>query len=157
MVYVRFVRSLACIVIFVGCSYSDPDLAGTRFRCEGESACPEGQVCANAVCVVPTHDGVACTTTCDAGKQCCIDGTNPPFCIAATDTCLGRYASCDGEEDCPSGTVCCADGVDQHCTADVQCGRAACLQDTDCPSTAPNCCADAFELSPWKVCSLTPC
>jgi Dickkopf N-terminal cysteine-rich region len=158
MVYVRFVRSLACLVIFVGCSYSDPDLDDTRFRCAGDSACPNGNICVNAVCVVPSHDGVGCMTeTCAPGKQCCIDGTNAPFCIAATETCLGRFASCDGEEDCASGTVCCADGVDLHCTAEARCGRAACLQDADCPSTAKNCCADTFDSVPWKACSPSPC
>lgn len=157
MVYARFVRSLSCIVIFVGCSYSDPDLAGTRFRCEGDGACPEGLVCRSAVCVVPSHDGVACTTPCAAGKECCIDGTNDPFCIDATETCLGRYATCDTATDCPRGTVCCSDGVDQHCVADGLCGRAACQDRVDCPTTAPNCCGETVDPLPWKFCSLSPC
>jgi hypothetical protein len=150
------VRAIASVVIFAAaCSYSDPDLGGTRFRCDGNAPCPSGQKCVSAVCVAATADGVACTTKCEAGEKCCVDEINPPRCMAATDSCPGRAAFCDGVEDCGSDQVCCTVGVDLTCQP--SCSQAACQTAEDCPSGSPNCCTDSSGPVPWKVCQFEPC
>jgi hypothetical protein len=156
MVYVRTVRALACVIIFAACSYSDPKLDNTHFRCDSGGKCPSGQKCAGSLCVAATHDGVACTTPCGADEQCCDDGTNPLRCIPATDNCLGNSAFCDEASDCQSGSRCCAVGIDQQCDLEDSCAQFACQAASDCLSEAPNCCDDD-PVKPWKICRRDPC
>jgi hypothetical protein len=112
----------------------------------------------NGLCVVASHDGVACEPApCLAGEQCCDDTINPRRCIPATDECLGTSAFCDGTEDCGGDTFCCQGGTLQTCAADDECAQTICQEPEDCPSTAQNCCVDTTGSKPWKVCSLFPC
>jgi hypothetical protein len=148
---------VVALIAFCACSFSDPDLSNTRFSCDGDVACPEGQLCNGGTCHVSSHDGIACGAPCSASEQCCNDLTNPPRCIPASDNCPGTTAFCDGREDCPTGTLCCSSGVEQNCAAENACARFACQQAADCPSSFPNCCPDDFDPQPWSFCSLEPC
>jgi hypothetical protein len=86
-------------------------------------------------------------TTCDADtQQCCISGGGgggSASCIGLNDTCQGLPISCDGPEDCPSGTpICCATLTMQEriVTCTDQCDDTTlCRLDTDC-GTGEKCC-----------------
>jgi hypothetical protein len=151
------------LVLLAACwSYDDPNYNFYEFRCDDTHGCPKGQSCKSGLCQfqASTYDGVICGAShCEDGDQCCFaDGMTR--CLAATESCSGTdsiAARCDGLEDCPQGTTCCA-GVIQAaaCRQGDTCSDRLCLDSTDCGGNY--CCPDTFNTSsPFKLCSSDPC
>jgi hypothetical protein len=145
--------ALSILLLVGGC---EPDYGHSAFLCNEEHSCPEDQMCVLGRCRrgTPRGDaGVECQdATCDAAQQCCVDGVNPPRCIAVGVVCQGTSALCDGVDDCQLGDLCCADG--HTVTCDKTCRDFACHSGADCPATVPNCCPSDM---PWGECSQFPC
>lgn len=158
------VRVIACLFVIV-CACA-PDASDTAFLCDsdrgGDRGCPSGQSCVAGRCRRGGASGtVECAAeTCSTTEQCCVDGINPPRCIAANASCPGASAICDERADCAAGDYCCS-GSTTACGG--TCKVAACLDaDLDCPSPSPNCCfgkdTDDTDLElPWGRCSAEPC
>ncbi|HET9626755.1 MAG TPA: hypothetical protein VFP84_35575 [Kofleriaceae bacterium] len=149
-------RALVVLLVCVGCA---PDTALTAFLCGAGDACPADQVCLAGRCrrgPAPHADGVICGgARCTTDEQCCVDGTNPPRCLAAANAnCPGLVALCDGEEDCTGGDKCCADASLVTCSTD--CTTVVCQTDDDCPAGRPNCCMADPAVS-WGTCQLASC
>jgi hypothetical protein len=134
--------------MLVGCT---PSLDGTAFKCDADHACPSDQSCIFGRCRLVAPVAIGCgSSSCTPDEECCVDDTNPPRCIAATDSCPGTSALCDSIDDCGSGEHCC----DADTTAcGVDCSVTACKTDVDCPSTEPNCCPQSD--LPWGTCMLS--
>lgn len=157
------VRRLLVFVLGVA-SACAPDASDTAFRCDtdrgGHHGCPSGQGCVYGRCRRGGATGmVECgAETCTERQQCCVDGTNPPRCIAADATCPGIAALCDDRADCASGDYCCG-GETTACGG--SCAVVTCLDGVlDCPSDSPNCCFDTALSGldvPWGSCSPLPC
>ena len=150
--------ALGYAVALAACTYDDPAYQATMFRCDPAHACPSSQTCLGGVCQRSgsDNDGVKCggTLTCTPGQQCCVDGTNAPRCLAASESCPGTGALCDGVRDCDAASVCC-DGANQVACGDANsCNTLACAVNADCPSDEPNCCHVAATGGPWGDCYL---
>lgn len=151
-------RALVLCIGFAACAYNDPTYQATMFRCDPAHACPGDQTCLGGVCQHSGDgDGVKCggTLVCTPGQQCCIDGTNAPRCLAASETCPGTGALCDGARDCNTSSVCCDGAGEVACGDAASCNTLACAVDTDCPSDEPNCCHDPMSTLPWGDCYFT--
>lgn len=146
--------ALALLVTLAACQ---PDYSDTAFLCDATHGCPDGQTCLSGRCrrgnVIPV---IACGpgVTCTNGEQCCVDGTNPPRCIAGGDACPGYGAVCDGSADCQTGDTCCYGGDLTYCRAECI-SSVVCTEDLDCPSSEPRCCPDADVV--WGYCQFAPC
>jgi hypothetical protein len=159
------VRYAWLVLLAIGC-YEAPDYSGTRFKCDDEHACPDGQACVNGFCgggsgsnmvdAAPPAIGVACgATTCTTGQKCCADFLNGPTCIALGASCAGIAATCDGVEDC-AGNACCSDagGSAAACGAAAMCtNQTICRENADCTTpNQPMCCMIPGTGEPWGRC-----
>lgn len=142
------------------CSYDEPNLDDTQFKCGGMQTCPSGQICLGGLCQHSgrDRDGVVCGAAgiCGADEQCCVDSENGPRCIAASAACPGTAALCDGVEDCDTGSQCCELGVLVACGRS-ECSTVVCVTGTDCPSDQPNCCPNIVATDPWGTCQFNQC
>lgn len=157
-------RYLAVLVVLIGC-YEAPDYSGTRFKCDDEHACPDGQLCINGFCggstsgqdgaidSPPSDLGVACgEMTCGANEKCCANILGTPSCIALSATCAGITATCDGTEDC-AGTPCCETGGGTITCVTTCSGQHVCRDNADCTDpTQPACCMIPGTGEPWGRC-----
>lgn len=145
---------IAILLAGLAACYEAPDYGATTFRCDTAHGCPEGQTCLDGLCRGgggTRHDGVACgAQTCPSGQQCCVDFISAPHCIAAGAQCAGFGATCDGLEDCDTGT-CCEVGARADCTPGA-CNDPVCLQPADCPAAQPMCCLGLTPGEPWGHC-----
>ncbi len=139
---------LSLVIGIAGCS---PDTTNTAFKCDASHGCPTGQSCLAGRCRRGGASGeVDCgVETCANLQMCCADGVNVPHCIAAGKDCNGIGALCDGVEDCQAGDACCA-GSTTACGVD--CETTVCVDDDDCPTTEPNCCASD---TPFRECRVS--
>ncbi len=84
--------------------------------------------------------GLPCgTDTCEANEECCA-GPGGSECVA-TGTCANTTFSCDGDEDCDGGEICCpTGGGGTECLANDTCPTPQCETNDDCEAPTPNCC-----------------
>lgn len=100
-----------------------------------------------AVAVGPACDNTTCT---NGTEDCCL-GTQGNVCVA-TNTCPTQGFACDGPEDCSGGAKCCyGNGGGGSTCKTTSCQAQACHVDTDCPASAPKCCAKTFTPN-YNVC-----
>jgi hypothetical protein len=175
---VRYALSL----LLVAACYQAPDYGGTRFKCDDEHGCPEGQTCIAGFCSIGTTgvagfcstggtgnvdakqpdspqqqnaNGVLCgTVTCSLTQKCCADVISGPTCVGITAVCAGLAAVCDGTEDC-NGTACCSAGQNFVCSQLCQDQTTQiCREPADClNASAPNCCFNTSGTpEPWGRC-----
>lgn len=149
-------------MLAAGC-YSAPDYGGTRFKCDADHGCPEGQTCIAGFCNegsgsnqvdAASVTGVLCGgTTCAAGQKCCADVLAGPTCMALGATCAGLSATCDGIEDC-NGMPCCDGNPSIACG--TTCASQICREAADCTDPgAPMCCLGVGPSEPWGRCFAT--
>ncbi len=76
--------------------------------------------------------GAACDV--DGGQACCVDGT-ARACGDRNGGCAGTQMNCQGDADCPHGTVCCQSGgfVGSQCLADCGGRPRYCYGSAECP------------------------
>lgn len=153
------------VLLAIGC-YEAPDYTGTRFKCDDDHVCPDGQQCVAGVCggngggsnmidAATSPIGVQCgAMQCTSGQKCCADFLGGPNCIPASAACnTGIAATCDGIEDCAGG-ACCENG-----TIVVECqptcsGQTICRDNADCVNSGmPMCCPSIGTMEPWGKCS----
>jgi len=154
-VYVVGVRLAAIAMLLAGAAcYDAPDYGATTFRCDATHGCPAGQTCVAGLCRGgggTQGDGVACgAQVCASGLQCCVDFIDPPICLPAGVMCVGLSATCDGLEDCQTGT-CCRVGAGAECTT-ASCNDPICREPADCPAAQPMCCTGITTGEPWGHC-----
>lgn len=154
-------------LVCFGC-YSAPDYDDTRFKCNAQHGCPDGQVCISGFCTVmsgngdggstmdvaPGGTGVVCgSMTCSTNQKCCADFVNGPSCIALTAGCSGYEATCDGIEDCNGGSCCDTGGSMIGCEASCNTTQQICREDADCTNNnLPKCCFGTGANEPWGRC-----
>jgi hypothetical protein len=155
----RLPATIIALLLVASCSYQAPDTGDVLFRCDANRGCPSEMSCVGGVCLrgIADGDGVVCGgATCPVGQRCCIDGINPPRCLANIDTCDGEAKFCDGREDCGSELCCAPIGrTAARCETAATCLSFSCLDHNDCPSTAPNCCLQSRGID--KLCEFAPC
>ncbi|HEY5923966.1 MAG TPA: hypothetical protein VIV11_19940 [Kofleriaceae bacterium] len=152
------------VLLAIGC-YEAPDYSGTRFKCDSEHACPNNQPCVNGFCSagsgsnmidsgMPPQVGIACgSATCSGSQKCCVDFVSGPACVAATTSCTGFLAACDGKEDCGGSFCCDISGTVIEC-ATICTNSVICRDNADCPTTLSQCCPPTTQFEPWGRCNI---
>ena len=167
-------RCAVLLLVIVGC-YEAPDYSGTRFKCDVDHPCPEGQLCSSGFCTetmtsdggrndgsprdssmidtAPGGAGVLCgSIVCGSQQKCCADFAAGPSCVALGAGCNGYAATCDGTEDC-AGIPCCDVGGQM-----IQCATSCptltiCREPADCTNPQlPYCCFGTGFNEPWGRC-----
>lgn len=140
------------------CGYDDRDFDDVAFSCNLQHPCPDGRACINGRCAIGAGSGsgsgsnsgelgVRCgAATCAIGLACCASVFSANSYCAPAGTCVGSENErlCDGKEDCTGGRSCCLldAGQDTACVSG-ECGgppNIVCSSDSQCPSSAANCC-----------------